>query len=203
VLNTFPELNGLTTEQLPVAIQIMQKTNPQRAALAASAINQARALAGRHLEAAARQEQQAQEQQRAHFTNWAASEDAAFDDQMNKAGVSREQRAELRAETMKMFESAGLSKAEITELWNTNPLMRGRVGQQIMADAARYRMGVERAKSALAAPLPPVQRPGMGGSPSADADLRALDAGLSRATSVNDQLKLAAEMLRIERYGRG
>ena len=58
-----------------------------------------------------------------------------------------------------MLNEAGLSDQQISHEWNSNPVMRSALGQQIMADAARWRMAKAGIKPAPK-PVPQVARPG-------------------------------------------
>ena len=75
----FPELSGMSREQLPVAVQLMQRTNPQRAA---QIIEHAKTVQGLYTQSENIRQQQEQQTQRQHaqqFEQFAEASDAAFE----------------------------------------------------------------------------------------------------------------------------
>jgi hypothetical protein len=70
---------------------------------------------------------------------------------------------QLRAvqnEILAMASEHGISKQEMAELWNSNPVIRHSAFQEMMRDAALYRMSKRSIPQAVSRPVPQVQRPG-------------------------------------------
>ena len=93
-----------------------------------------------------------------------------------------------------MLNEAGLSDQQIWQHWQTNPLFRSVQGQQVLADAARWRMAKAGIKAAPK-PVPQVARPGssMDRPAAADRDSFALEqrfGGRDTALSVKDAAAL-------------
>jgi hypothetical protein len=67
----------------------------------------------------------------------------------------------LAATVVEAAEEYGISKQELSALWQSQPLMRSSAMQLMMVDAARYRLAQKDIANARHNPLPPVQRPGV------------------------------------------
>jgi hypothetical protein len=150
------ELKNIPPSQLPGAIAALAQSNPDIAADIQSQINQVQTLTQQY------QEAQRVTQQRAaiQFQAFGAAQDAEFDRQSLASGETVEQRDALARYATKMLQDSGMSTQQIHWQWNNNPLLRSVAGQQVLADAARYRMAKATAAQKLARPVPQVNRPG-------------------------------------------
>jgi hypothetical protein len=147
------ELKNIPPSQLPGAIAALAQSNPDVAAEIQSQINQVQTLTQQYQEA----QRVAQQRAAIQFQAFGAAQDDAFDKSM--ASESPETVGAIKQAAHKMLNEAGLSDQEILYHWNTNPVMRSAFGQQILADAARFRMlkaGIKPAPK----PVPNVVKPG-------------------------------------------
>src|SRR5262249_10995553 len=116
----FPELHNLTPEQIPVAIQTVNRTNPQRAAEMVRHIEQTKALIAEHGRMQQAQAAWQQQQFQTQFLQYAKDEDAKYEE--FSLGFSSEQKAEIQNEAISMLRELGLrSDDQIRAEWNTNP----------------------------------------------------------------------------------
>jgi hypothetical protein len=154
-----PELAGMNPAQVQGALQMMQQTNPQRAQQIAQLVGQAQNLVAQH------QQQQFAEQQRQQaaaaeqFRQFAQASDNRFD-AMNK-DMPKEQMTAIKQEAVSMLKEYGLSDQDLMREYNSNPLFRSAAGQQIIAEAARWRLAQRSVSRAATRPVPNVQRPGI------------------------------------------
>jgi hypothetical protein len=154
----FSELAGLQPEQFQGAVAYINKTNPARAQEIARQYDRVSHLVVQNQQA---QQQQAQQQQALaseQFRQFARASDNRFD-AMNK-NVSREQMTAIKDEAVIMLKEYGLSDAALAHEYNNNALFRSAAGQQIIADAARYRLAQRAVSRAASRPVPHVIRPG-------------------------------------------
>ena len=188
LLSNFPELASLNAAQLPGAMDLIRQQNPQRHAQIQAHARQVQQL----IDAAqAQKAQQAQIQQR-QMAQYFDAEDAKFEQWAAKPENSQRV-SHVKAEAIKLFESEyGISKSELAQLYNTQPLMRSAVGQQIVADALSFRAAMRSATANPARNVPPVQRPGVARSaPSGDnSAVRAAEDRFSRSGSPKDAARL-------------
>ena len=68
---------------------------------------------------------------------------------------------EVQKEIVAMAEEGGISKQELVQLWNTNPVLRHSAFQAALRDAALYRMAQRSIPRAVSRPVAQVQRPGV------------------------------------------
>ena len=157
-LAPFPELIGVPRDQIDAVMAHISRTNPQRHAEIRRHVATVKELAGAHIQQAhafAQQQQQAQQQQveaqKEQFQRFAAYHDERV------AAVPRE----VTDEVVAMAQEHGISKQELMELYNTNAVMRHSAFQQMMADAAKYRLAQRSVAKAAVRPVPQVQKPGV------------------------------------------
>ena len=101
---------------------------------------------------------QQQELSAARFNKSALASDHRFD-AMN-AHVPAETMKAIKTEAVTMLKEYGLSEADLAREYYSNPLFRSAAGQQVIADAARYRLSQKGLSRHLANPVPHVVRPG-------------------------------------------
>ena len=159
LLASFPELNGINDQaQLNIAVQTLERSNPQRHQQLANHVAQVRQT----IQVAQQQQQQQQvlaqqqqhqqaEAQRHQFQRFAAYHDERV------AAVP----PEVANEVVAMAAEHGVSKQELLELYNTSPVLRHSAFQQMMSDAAKYRLAQRNIPRAASRPVPQIQRPGV------------------------------------------
>jgi hypothetical protein len=181
-----PELQGVHPSQLPGALQALKISNPTAHAEIERQIANTSAV----LQQAAQAQQVQQQRSAAMFQEFAKAHDNAFEKSV--AGESPETLRSLRAYAHQMLNEAGLSDQEILHQWNSNPLMRSVHGQQILADAARWRINKAALANKVARPVPQVARPGssMDRPAAAERDALHLEARFRGPLSVKDAAAL-------------
>jgi hypothetical protein len=205
LIASFPELQGVRPDQIPTAIAVVQKQNPQRADQMVRHIDQVGRLVEQHQKAQAAQVQAYQEAAHQQFQRAATDADANYND-WAKEHLSADQSSEIREEALAMLKDYGLSEKDVAWHWQNNSLFRSFPAQRLMADAARWRLSQKALKSkAVPPPVPQVVRPG---SPTERAsaseyEYRALNEKLNRSTRQSDQLRAAAELVAARRARRG
>jgi hypothetical protein len=154
----FPDLSNLSGPQLQGALQYMQQSQPERFQQFQQLAGRAQQLVGVYRAQQAEQQQQMREVQAAQFKQFALVADDAFD-RMN-ANVPAETRKAISQEAVNIFKEFGISETELMQHYNSNPLLRSAAGQQIVAEAARYRLSQKGLSQRRANPVPQVVRPG-------------------------------------------
>jgi hypothetical protein len=197
-----PELQNLTFDQLPLALAAIARENPQRAAELQVRISHLAAVADQGLKT--QQYQHAQQQYAAtqQFQHAARQHDDAFD-RWSVTQESPERVKEISSYARNMLKAAGLSEADIQAHWESNPLLRSAGGQQILFDAARFRMAQAGARDKVQKPVPTVQRPGSPLARGSDDDysMQKLNAKLDRSTG-REALRAAADLVTARRARR-
>jgi hypothetical protein len=116
-------------------------------------------------------------------------------------------RAAAQDELVAMATEAGLSRDEIVNLYETNPILRDHRMQKVLYDAAKYRLAEKRAAAFRVQPrqTPPPQRPGTssGRTTSAEAELRAAERAFENATTANEGIRAAVRLRQTRRAARG
>lgn len=154
----FPELAGLQADQLPGAIALINQTDPVRAQAIATHYGRVNGLVEQARQVAAQQQQRHAELSAAQFKQFAVVSDHRFD-AMN-THVPAETMKAIKTEAVAMLKEYGLSDADIAREYNSNPLFRSAAGQQIISDAARFRLSQKGLSQHRANPVPHVVRPG-------------------------------------------
>lgn len=185
-LGQFPELAGLAPEHLPGALEQLSRHDPEKFARVQAMVATTEQLFAQQRAESSRQA----ELGRRNFETYARSEDARFATLMK--GEARETQALVAAEIMASAKASGVEPAELTRLFNSEPLMRNAIFQRMMYDAGKYRLMMKAKDAAVAKPLPPVQRPGLARTPGEreQADLRTLSARLSSSGNIKDAVAL-------------
>jgi hypothetical protein len=158
MFSQWPELSSLTEAQLPVALQLIQRQDPAKAAAIENAFQRTKGL----WQASQQAEQQraaTQQQVQAQQTKaWIAQQDKAYDAAVND---TPEQKSKLGAEAVAMLREYGASDDEIAAAWNSPGPFRSAVGQRILRDAAAHRLAQRSVADKISKPVPLVQRPGV------------------------------------------
>ena len=181
-----PELQGLqTTEQLQTALAVIERQNPERGQQIRAHIANISQLAAKSQEFQQQQVQAQVQQYRQQFDHVAKQADDAYDKWISQQEPDAGRRQEIAATAHQMLRDSGLSDQDVAYHWQTSPILRSFAGQQILADAARYRMSRQGVKTKMQNPVPIVQRPGSPASIAPDADYQVgkLSAELDRVKS--------------------
>lgn len=184
-----PELASLTTEQLPGALALIAKSNPQRAMEIQAQLSRTEQLftASRQAEAQAAATRQHQQQQQ--LKAWAAQQDEVFEREVaSKESPARMQ--EITENVVALAEEYGVSREELVTAWKSQPVLRSAAFQRMMVDAAKYRMAQKAVPAKVARPVPPVQRPGIAPPHGSSSDVDSLIKQFRSAPSVDNAVQL-------------
>jgi hypothetical protein len=196
LVSAFPELSGIRADQIPTAISIVNKQNPQRADQMLRHIEQVRGLVEQHQKAQAAQQQNWMQEYKREFDQTAASADADFQSwAATQDGPERVK--EISTHARQMLRDSGMTEADMMMHWNSNPLFRSAASQRILYQAAKYEMMQQGVREKVARPVvPTVQRPGSPAdiTPQADFDYRRLSEKLDRSQG-REALKAAADLV--------
>ena len=194
----FPELAGYSAPQLGTVIAHIARTDPERAALIQDQIQKVSNIHTAAQQAKAQQAQMAY----AQFQEFGKQQDAVFENATR--GESKETIRAAAEEIVNFAGENGISKDTLAQLYATQPIMRSAVFQQMMLDAAKYRMATRSATANPHRQLPSVMRPGV--APSAgerpNVDLSELRNEFKKASG-NEQIRLAAKLQQAQRRARG
>ena len=135
-LLSHPMLRGVRASDLPAAIQVLSQSNPEAAVQIQQQLAHVKALSDQAMQA----KQVQQQRQTQQFQQAAQQHDAEFDRLSAASGETPEQRDAVARYAHKMLKDSGLSDEFISHHWNNNPLLRSVQGQQILHDAAAFRM---------------------------------------------------------------
>jgi hypothetical protein len=201
VLASFPELANYNAQTLPIALEIIGRENPARAAEIrvhldrASAILQANQVA---------QQQQAQLRQ-AQLSQWAQKENAAFE-KMIESEATPQRREAVKSEFQAFAKDNNLTYQQLAQIFQQNPAMNSAAFSRLVWDGLSHRAARRSAMSnpASRAAVPTVQRPGTARTRSeiAEADLGELRSQFKKATG-NEQLRLAVKLHQAQRRAKG
>ncbi|MDP3076655.1 hypothetical protein [Bradyrhizobium sp.] len=185
-VSQFPELASVVPDELPSALELMSRQDPARFARVEAMIATTEHMFAQQAQESRRQAVLAQQ----NFHDYAKSEDARLETMLK--GESKEVQQAVTAEIFASARASGVEPAELTRLFNSEPLMRNAVFQQMMYDAGKYRLMLKARDAAAARPVPPVQRPGMARTVAEreHADLRSLNARLSSSGDIKDAVAL-------------
>lgn len=185
-VSQFPELASIAPENLPGALELMSRQDPAKFARVEAMIATTEHMFAQQAQESRRQTELAQQT----FRDYARSEDARFETMLK--GESNESQRAVIAEIFASAGASGVEPAELTRLFNSEPLMRNAVFQRMMYDAGKYRLMLKAKDAAAARPVPPVQRPGMARTAAEreHADLRTLNARLSSSGDIKDAVAL-------------
>jgi len=192
LLSNYPELAGLHPYQVPTAIQLVARQNPQRGQQMVNHIEQVRAMVAEGQQAQQQQAAQQQAQLQQQWNHYAAQHDAAYENFVKD--VPAAERRAVEDEVRNSLRESGWSDETIANAWATDPALRSFAGQRQMWEAAKFRLSQKGAKSKVNRAVPTVQRPGspMTRAPDSDIHLTALSRRLDQTMSVKDGAALVA-----------
>jgi hypothetical protein len=186
VIANFPELANVPLDHLQSAIATIAATNPQRAAAINTALERTKVLMDVSQKAQATQQQVRAKQ----FEQYAQSQDAKFE-----AYVKAENPAtvvKVKDSVGEVLAEYGISKNNLRQLWQSEPLMRSAEFQKMLYDLTRFKIAARNVPTKIdRSPPPPVQRPGISRPQDNSGEI---DAAMRRFNS-NPTPKNAAEIL--------
>jgi hypothetical protein len=153
-----PELQAITTPEAWAALQVQ---DPEKAAQISDYV-QRRAAMAQQLEFELGRVRQHQAQMQAmQFQQYGEEQDRLAEELVpelkDEAAYPTLQKA-----AVDVLEEAGLSRQQMAAAWHGAPIqLRSAAAQKILADAAKWRLAQEKARTAITKPVPPVQRPGV------------------------------------------
>jgi hypothetical protein len=195
LIASFPELQGISPAQIPTAIQVVAKQNPQRGEQMIRHIEQVRGLVEQHQKTQAANYVAQQQEARRQFDVAAKNADADFDNYV-RSQVGDQQYREIQEEARSMFHDYGIPEQQLAWLWQNDSAFRSLPAQKLIMDAARWRLSQRGIKQKAARPqVPQVMRPG---SPAErgnerDYELDRLNQKLNTSHSVRDATNLLIE----------
>jgi hypothetical protein len=188
LIQSFEELQGVRPDQIPTAIQVVAKQNPQRAEQMVRHIDQVGRLVEQHQKLqVANYVAQQQETQR-QWQSYAVAQDAdytAFEKTRPEAEVKA-----VRENVLRVLSSTyGLPEADFMRAYQTNPVARSAAMQRMAYDLTAAQLAREGiAAKAVPPQVPKVVRPGspVERVPDSEASLHKLAAKLNQSHSVKD-----------------
>jgi hypothetical protein len=162
LLHSYPELQGLTDpQQLQTAIQVVAKSNPQRAQQMVNHVEATRRVVDEWQRAAGAQQAAYQQAAQQEFSRWSNFQDAEFDSWAAKECSESELKA-IQEESREMLKQEwGLTNQQLAQAWNSNPNLRSLPAQKMIYEAAKNRLARKSIATKLQRPaIPNVQRPG-------------------------------------------
>ena len=162
LVNDVEELRGLDSSQYGLALELISRSNPQKAEAIRQRFGKIEELY--RVSQQARQQQVQLEAQKASAQQqaWLSQESQKWDkwaaEPANKQRIST-----VMPQAFNVFSEAyGLSRQEVMHLQKTQPLLSTKLGQEILLDAISYQAAKRTAtQNPARAPLPPVQKPGV------------------------------------------
>lgn len=198
IIKDFPALQGIGREQIPAAVAILQKQNPQEYQRLVARVQQdqtenAAVLQAQHAFAqqAAQQQQAQQAEQARQFEAWKQQQDERVPTYQNLP--------EIQKEVYAIAQEHGISKQELAQLYENNPVMRHAAFQTMMAELAQFRLAKKAVTQAKVTPIAKVQRPGTSGEAALD---RSELSSLQREFNLKPSSKLGAQLLAARRGSR-
>jgi hypothetical protein len=179
-----PELARLPLNQWEPALRAMAQREPQRFAQVMGRIQTVGQLQTLHEQNKA--ERTARET--SDFQTWAKAEDTKF-----ASAVKGERNLPaIQGEIIEMVKAHGVDPKEFFKAGSESRVLRSAAAQQIMVDAAKYRLMQKAAKAQPTRALPPVSRPGVAAPRTnpASANIAALTKRLNQTGDIKDAVAL-------------
>jgi hypothetical protein len=155
-----PELQGIHPSQIPTAIQIIQRQNPQRAEQIATQINRAQQVVQQAQAMQAAEQQRQVQQYQAQWAQFTKDETAKFERAMPEmADPAHAHR--VGKDALQTLRNVGFSDEDISRAWKGEAsisLMDHRA-QILLARAAMYDRAIAGLPAARSNPIPHVQSP--------------------------------------------
>ena len=203
LIASFPELQGVRPEQIPVAIQVVAKQAPARAEQILRHIDQVGRLVEQHQRAQSAQVQAFQQEAQRQWKSYADDQDARYTE-FEKTRPAAEVK-QVRENVLRVLSSIyGMPESDLIQAYQTNPTARSAAMQRMAYDVTAAQLAREGvAAKAVPAPIPKVQRPGTSGERASESEyeFRSLNEKINR-TSGREQIRAAAELIAARRARR-
>jgi hypothetical protein len=197
VFAAFPELQNLGINELPVALNMMQKQNPERFAQAMHHINAIQGMLEQSRFVQQQQQQRAQQNYQREWQAFAAGEDSAFIQRAPEM-ADPQQASVITNKAVNYLRSLGFSDGDMQRAYSgdASVSLRDHRMQLLIRDAMRYREAVEAVPQARRNLPTKVMKPGPSGTIARqeDIDMRTLSNQLVGATG-NTAARLGAQMI--------
>ena len=195
-LGNFPELAGLTQEQIPAALHVLEHSNPQRFQQVVSQLAKLDQVSKANAEVQARQQQRVQQQ----VAGWVQAQDAEVDSYLAKSEAPETVRS-VKDNIPRVLQHYGVDVNEFRQAIAQVPLLRSAPFQKMLFSLGKQFVLSEQAAGKVARPVPPVQRPGTSQPRSSYADAE-VAAARERFLKNPDDLRVAAAYLTAKRNAR-
>jgi hypothetical protein len=190
LISHFPELQGVTAEQLPAVVKSIKYQNPIRGSEVIDHLQRVQNLVGEHQRIQQAQAVAYQQQ----FNRGAKAADDALELYRHEQGVTDEQFSEIKNEVLTMLRESGMNDEQIAQRYNSDPMLRSFNSQKALMQAAQFRIMKRSAHLKRNNPVPQVQRPGSPVARGSDQDysMRNLENKLNQTGSPKDAAALLA-----------
>jgi hypothetical protein len=196
-IGMFPEIAGLTLEQVPVALNVLEKNNPVRFNQIVSHLSRVDQLQKANSQVQAIEHAKA----RAQVQQWTQAQDRVMEEYLAKNETPETVRS-VTANLVKVAEQTyGISRSDLQQALASTPLLRSHQFARIIFDAVKYNLAKQGTGEKISNALPPVQRPGVS-QPRASRQEADTSAAYKKFIS-NPDPKTAAAYLLAKRTARG
>jgi hypothetical protein len=197
VFLSFPELANLGINELPIALSMMQKQNPERFAQAMHHINGIQKILEQSRFVQAQQQQRAQQNYQREWQKFSGDEDSKFIQRAPEMADSATASA-ITNKAVNYLRSLGFSDGDLHRAYNgdASVSLRDHRMQLLIRDAVRYHDAVNSVPQARRNAPTRVQKPGPSGTIARqeDLDMRAISNQLNGATG-NAAARLGARII--------
>jgi hypothetical protein len=198
----YPELQNLSQQELPLALNLLQRSNPERHAAIMHEIAGIQGLLNESNRVARVQQEHATQQYHQQFHTWGGEEDSKFV-KANPEMADSATASGVMQRTRNYVNRMGFTDHDIARAWNgqAHLSLRDARVQSMLYDAMRYREAVAAVPAARVNKPVRVVTPGPSGQIASqdDADLRSLSQRLTNAPTGTASVRAAAELLAARR----
>jgi hypothetical protein len=198
-----PELAALSDwRQLPVAMEILSKSNPQKAQEIVQEISGIQSLLQQSAQVQQQQQQRAAQQYQYQWDRFKADEDAKFISR-NPQMADPAAASAITNKAINYLRGIGFSDQDLGAVWEGRASLSARDHrmQQLILDAMSFREARAAVPNARVNKPVRVQQPGAGGqiASQGDVDLRSLSQNLAKNPTGTASIRAAAELLAARR----
>jgi septal ring factor EnvC (AmiA/AmiB activator) len=196
-IGNFPELAGLTQEQVPAALRVLAQANPARFQQVVSQLAKLDQVAktSQHIQA------QQQQQQAAQVEQWSRLQDSQMDAYLAKSERPETVKAVKENVGRIAHQVYGIEPTALAQALQSTPALRSFEFQRLLYDATKYHLAQEGVTNKQYTALPPVQKPGVAQAP-ASRDHAAVAEAKARFLKNPNDPKLAAAFITAKRNAR-
>src|SRR5262249_24319598 len=196
-IGQFPELRGLTVEQIPAALKVLEQSNPQRYTQVVTHLAHLDTVAKANAQVQAQQQGQVQ----ANVQRWGREQDAQMDAWLAKAEKPETVRQVKESLPRILKDLYGIEPTALSQALQSTPALRSFEFQRLLYDATRFHLAQNGISEKQYTPVPPVQRPGVS-QPTASRSDAEVSAARARFEKNPDDLKAAADFILAKRAAR-